>query len=138
MNVFEYGAICEKNWEMNLAEMNGYKRKYTFYSDFSIAEYCEVYKRDTNAVKNTYRRVEKSWGSSIEAMTEVVMVLNHKMFSFYNKVDSKYMGCSEEWRKKFISIYQELFEKCTNFIYKQREKRVYNEKDMSYYYQVTD
>ena len=137
MNVFQYGAICEKNWEVNLADMNGYERKYTFYSDFSIAEYCEVFKRDTNAVKATYNRVIKSWGSSIKAMTEVVMVLNHKMFSFY-KVDSKYLGCSEEWRIKFMETYQELYEKCVNFIDTQYNKGVFSDADMSYYWQVTD
>ena len=30
MNVFQYAAITEANWERNLADMSGYQRKYTF------------------------------------------------------------------------------------------------------------
>ena len=135
MNVFQYAAICEKNWESNLADMSGYERKYTFYSDFSIAEFCEVYMKDTNAVKKTYNNVIKSWGSSIEAMSEIVMVLNHKIWSFYGNVDSSYLKCGEAWRNKFMEIYQTLYEKCVDFIYKKFE---HNEKAMEYYYNVTD
>lgn len=135
MNVFEYAAISEKNWEANLADMGNYERKYTFYSDFGIAEFCEVYKADAGAVKDTYNRVEESWGSSIEAITEVVMVLNHKIWSFYDNVDSSYLGCSEEWRQHFMEVYQELYERCVAFI----EKTFANDSEaLSYYYEVTD
>ena len=135
MNVFQYAALTEANWERNLADMSGYQRKYTFYADFGIAEYCEVYKADKNAVKDTFKRVKESWGKSIEAMTEVVMVLNHKMWSFYDNVDSSYLGCSEEWRQHFMEVYQELYEKCVAFI----EKNFANDSNArSYYYEVTD
>ena len=135
MNVFQYAAITEANWERNLADMSGYQRKYTFYADFGIAEYCEVYKADKNAVKDTFKRVKESWGKSIEAMTEVVMVLNHKIWSFYDNVDSSYLGCSEEWRQHFMEGYQELYEKCVAFI----EKNFANDSNaLSYYYEVTD
>lgn len=135
MNVFQYAAISEKNWEANLADMGNYERKYTFYSDFGIAEFCEVYKADAGAVKDTYNRVEEFWGSSIEAITEVVMVLNHKIWSFYDNVDSSYLGCSEEWRQHFMEVYQELYERCVAFI----EKTFANDSEaLSYYYEVTD
>ncbi len=138
MNVFQYGAITEANWERNLADMSGYERKYTFYADFGIAEYCEVYKAEPNAVKDTYKRVIDSWGKSIKAMAEIVMVLNHKIWSFYGKVDSSYLGCSEEWRQHFVDIYNELYEDCVNFIDSQYSKGVFTEEDMDYYWQVTD
>ena len=135
MNVFQYAAISERNWEANLADMGNYERKYTFYSDFGIAEFCEVYKADAGAVKDTYNRVEESWGSSIEAITEVVMVLNHKIWSFYDGVDSSFLGCSEEWRQHFMEVYQELYERCVAFI----EKTFSNDSEaLSYYYEVTD
>ena len=141
MNMFDslhYGAICEKNWEMNLADMSGYERKYTFYSDFSIAEFCECHCHDANAVVDTYNRVIKSWGKSIKEITEVVLVLNHKIWSFYGNVDSKYLKCSDEWREKFMNIYQELYDKCVNFIDTQYRKGVYSDEDMHYYWEVTD
>ena len=135
MNVFQYAAISERNWEANLADMGNYERKYTFYSDFGIAEFCEVYKADAGAVKDTYNRVEESWGSNIEAITEVVMVLNHKIWSFYDGVDSSFLGCSEEWRQHFMKVYQELYERCVAFI----EKTFANDSEaLSYYYEVTD
>ena len=135
MNVFQYAAITEKNWEANLADMSGYERKYTFYSDFSIAEFCEVYCNDHDAVKDTYERVIESWGKDIKAMTEVVMVLNHKIWSFYDEVDSSYLGCSEEWGQHFAALYNELYEKCVEHVY----NTFGSDTDaMSYYYQVTD
>ena len=135
MNVFQYAALTEANWERNLSEMSGYQRKYTFYADFGIAEFCEVYNADANAIKDTYKRVVGSWGKSIEAMTEVVMVLNHKIWSFYDNVDSAYLHCSESWRQHFMEVYQNLYEKCVAFI----EKNFANDsKALSYYYEVTD
>lgn len=135
MNVFEYAAITEKNWELNLADMSGYERKYTFYADFGIAEFCEVYKDDPNAVKETFKRVKESWGKDIKAMTEVVMVLNHKIWAFYGNVDSKYLNCSEEWRVHFMEVYQSLYEECVAFI----DKEFANDTDaLSYYFEVTD
>ena len=135
MNVFQYGAITEKNWEMNLADMSGYQRKYTFYSDFSIAEFCEVYANDRNAVKTTYNNVVSSWGSDIKAMTEVAMVLNHKSWSFSANVDSSYLKCGEDWREKFQQIYTDLYYKVCDFI----NKKFKDDKDaLEYFYITTD
>lgn len=134
-NVFQYAAICEKNWECNLGDMTDWKPKYTFYSDFSIAEYCEIYKRDAKAVEDTYNRVIESWGDCIDAMTEVSMVLNHKIWAFYNRVDSGYLGCSDTIADYFEGIYYKLWEKCVAFI---KKKFADNKDAMSYYYSVTD
>ena len=135
MNVFQYGAICEKNWEQNLANMSGYERKYTFYSDFSIAEFCEVWMHDRGAIVDTFNRVLESWGSSIEAMSEVVLVLNHKIWSFYDGVDSSYLKCGEVNRDKIARLYDKLWRKATNFVI----EKFGNDKDaMRYYYEVTD
>jgi hypothetical protein len=63
------------------------------------------------------------------------MVLNHKIWSFYDNVDSSYLGCSEEWRQHFMEVYQELYERCVAFI----EKTFANDSEaLSYYYEVTD
>jgi len=135
MNVFQYSAVAEANWKRNLAEMSGYQPKYTFYADFAIAEFCEVYMRDKGAVKKTYKQVVESWGTDIKAMTEIVMVLNHKMWAFYQKVDSRYLGVGDSTAERFSMLYQELYEKAVNFI----EKKFGNDSEaMSYYYEVTD
>ena len=44
MKVTEYAATTEKKWELNLMDMGEYKRKFTFYSDLSIAE-CTTTRR---------------------------------------------------------------------------------------------
>lgn len=135
MNVFQYSAVTEANWRQNLAEMSGFKPSYTFYGDFSIAEFCEVYMNDAKAVKNTYNNVIKSWGSSYKALTEIVLVLNHKAWSFDGNVDSSYLHCGEANRVAFTNLYTELYNKAVDEFYKRYEG---NNEAMSYYYQVTD
>lgn len=135
MNVFQYAFTAEANWKENLSYMTSFTPSYTFYSDFSIAEFCEVYMHDANAVIDTYKRVKESWGKDIKAITEVCMVLNHKIWSFYDGVDSSYLKCSEEWRQKFAEVYQSLYDDCTEYI----QKTFGNDSEaMSYYYEVTD
>ena len=135
MNVFQYAFTAEANWKENLSYMTSFTPSYTFYSDFSIAEFCEVYMHDANAVVDTYKRVKESWGKDIKAITEVCMVLNHKIWSFYDGVDSSYLKCSEEWRQKFSELYQSLYDDCTEYI----QKTFGNDSEaMSYYYEVTD
>lgn len=135
MNVFQYSAVAEANWKRNLAEMNGYQPKFTFYADFAIAEFCETYMRDRNAVKKTYKHIVRCWGSDIKAMTEIVMVLNHKIWAFYNKVDSHYMGIDDVRADYFEALYTELYQEAAVAV----EKKFGNDSDaMSYYYEVTD
>ena len=135
MNVFQYAYTTEENWKRNLADMTDFRPQYTFYSDFGIAEFCEIYMHDANAVKDTYKRVKASWGSDIKSITEVCMVLNHKAWSFSGGVDSSYLNCSEEWRDHYTELYTELYNDCVNFIY---EKFGKNSDAMSYFYSVTD
>lgn len=77
MNVFEYAAMMEYNWKMNLC---GYEPISTFYNDFSIADVCG----GIPAVKDTYKRAFQSWKSNYKMITEFVMVLNHKIWEHYN------------------------------------------------------
>lgn len=135
MNVFSYSAQVEANWKANLAEMNPYTPKYTFYSDFAIAEFCEVCLKDKNAVKNTFNSVLCEWGNDIEAMTEVYLVLNHKIWAFHDKIDSKYLGCGDAWAERFATLYNDLWNKCGKKIFETFEK---NDDAMSYFYRVTD
>lgn len=135
MNVLVYAATAEMNWKMNLEDMGDFRPKYTFYNDFSIAEFCEIYMRDRNAVKKTYNEVIKSWGKNIKAVTEIAMVLNHKSWAFYQGVDSKYLGCSDENKNYLAQLYCELYEDCVAYIEKTYKG---NDEALSYYYSVTD
>lgn len=135
MNVFQYSNICEVNWKENLADMGSFKPQYTFYGDFSIAEFCEVYMRDKNAVKKTFNNVIRYWSSNYKSLTEIIMVLNHKAWSFASDVDSQYMKCGNEWRKFYVELYTELYNKAVNKFFKLYSK---NEDALNHYYKITD
>lgn len=72
---------------MNLVEaMNtqlvipGYEMKTTFWSDFSIADCFGL-----SAVKDTYETAFENWKGDIVFLTELVMVLNHKIWYWWDK-----------------------------------------------------
>lgn len=134
-NAFTYSATAELNWKRNLSDFSGYEPQYTFYSDFSIAEFCEVFMKDREAVRKTYKKVLKEWGKNIKAITEAVMVLNHKIWSFHDKVDSKLMGCSDETAERLAVLYDELYHDCDEWI---AEHYKDDKEALNYYYQTTD
>lgn len=105
MNVFEYAARCEQGWEKGLKEMGNYKRKTTFYADLSMAE---CYGKDE--VKDTYRRVMKSWIDDVEYITEFILCLNHKAWEWYGRKNREmselYSTLYEEGRDKFYEKYE--------------------------------
>ena len=137
MNVFGYAVTTEQNWKANLGEMTDWKPSYTFYSDFAIAEFCQVYMREKSAVKKTYSQVIKSWGSNYKSLTEIVMVLNHKSWAFAkpNRVDAKYLNVGDSWADFFVELYTELYQKADELY---RKKYGKNDEAMSYYLSVTD
>lgn len=65
-----------KMW--NIEETTGYKPITTFWQDFTIADMF-----GTNAIEDTYRRVMNEWKSNYKFLTELVMVLNWKIWEYY-------------------------------------------------------
>jgi len=53
----------------------GYKPKTTFWQDFSIAEWF-----GEKAIRDTYKRAFNEWKSNIEYLTELVLILNWKIW----------------------------------------------------------
>ena len=70
--VFHYAVCCERNFERNLRA--DYKRKTTFTSDFSIAEWCG----GRDAVIDTLQRCLKGWKDNVEYFGELVIAVNMK------------------------------------------------------------
>lgn len=70
-----------KTW--NIEALTGYKPFTTFYEDFSIADMFGA-----SAVKDTYKRAFKEWKSDYKYLTELIMVLNWKIFEHYNRNDT--------------------------------------------------
>ena len=65
-----------KNW--NIEEMTGYHPITTFYQDFSIADAF-----GESAIRDTYNRSFNVWKNNYKYLTELVMVLNWKIWEHY-------------------------------------------------------
>lgn len=61
-----------------IEEYAGYTPKTTFWQDFSIAE-----RFGEKAVRDTFRRAMSAWKSNYVYLTELVLVLNHKLNALY-------------------------------------------------------
>lgn len=58
----------------------GYEPVSTFWTDFSIAD-----KFGADAVEDTFKRAFDEWKTNYKYLTELVMVLNHKLGYWYGK-----------------------------------------------------
>lgn len=65
--------------------MNGYTTITTFWSDFSIAD-----KFGIDAIKDTFNRVFNEWKDNCKYLTELVMILNWKIWEHYEKNNRAY------------------------------------------------
>lgn len=72
----------------------GYKQITTFFEDFSIADNFGI-----SAIKDTYNRAFKAWKKDYKYLTELVLVLNWKIWQHYEK------------NEDVAKVYQELWEK---------------------------
>lgn len=74
--------------------MSGYEPKTTFWTDFTMAD-----KFGKNAIKDTFDRAFEEWKSNYIYLTELVMVLNHKMWFWSEK--------NEEIARLYLNIWQQ-------------------------------
>lgn len=103
-----------KDW--NIEETTGYKPVTTFYKDFSIADQF-----GTNAINDTYNRVFDEWKNNYKFLTELVLVLNWKIYEHY------------EDNKEYAKLYNELYEQANDYA-------IYNLKDneSDYFYEMSN
>lgn len=76
----------------NIEAMTGYKPKTTFWEDFSIAD-----KFGVNAVKDTFHRAFKEWKTNYEYLTELVVVLNWKIWEHYERNETLAQLYNDLW-----------------------------------------
>lgn len=107
-------AIMVENW--TIEAMTGYKPKTTFYTDFSIAD-----QHGTAAIQDTYNRAFNEWKTNIEYLTELVMVLNWKIWRWHQHND--------EYAKLYDKLWKEADGWCMDNL---------KGKDLEYYIQTTD
>lgn len=67
----------------------------TFWMDFSIAD-----RFGKSAVKDTYKTAFESWKDNYKYLTELVMVLNHKIWEHYEAGNNSFAELYDSlWRK---------------------------------------
>ena len=66
----------------------------TFWQDFSIADHFGI-----PAVKDTFRRAFSEWKKDYRYLTDLVIVLNHKIWQHYEKNEPLARVYDELWRK---------------------------------------
>ena len=97
--------------------MFDYEFKTTFWSDFSIAD-----RFGANAVKDTYRRAFAEWKEDYVYLTELVMVLNWKIWEHYE--------CGNEILSK---VYDVLWREADEYACENL-----NGEELRYFYRTTD
>ena len=60
--------------------INGYETMTTFWNDFTIADTFGA-----SAIKDTFNRVFEEWKSNYKYLTELVMILNWKLWQHYEQ-----------------------------------------------------
>ena len=103
-----------ENW--TIQEMTGYVPKTTFYTDFSIAD-----KFGVDAIKDTYNRAFNEWKDNVKFVTELVMVLNWKIWRWH------------EHNAEYAQLYNELWQKTDQWCMNNLKGD-----DLTYYIQTTD
>lgn len=94
----------------------GYECKTTFWEDFSIAD-----RFGDAAIRDTFNRAFRGWKKNTVYLTELVMVLNHKIWQWYQQNETR------------ARLYDELWQKAAYYA----EANLTGE-DLEYYYRTTD
>lgn len=100
----------------NIESMTGYKPRTTFYEDFSIADQFGA-----PTICDTYCRAFNKWQNNIEYMTELVMVLNCKIWEHNSR------------NHMLAEIYDELCRKADEWVLDH-----FDGDDLQYFLRTTD
>ena len=96
--------------------MPDYEFKTTFWMDFSIADRYGI-----PAIRDTYNRAFEEWKDNYIYLTELVMVLNWKIWQWYGKIE------------EFAEVYNELWEMADSYAM----ENLHGE-EMNYFIRTTD
>lgn len=95
---------------------NGYEVKTKFWEDFSLAERFGL-----SAIQYTFNRAFKEWKEDYEFLTELVLVLNRKIWQYHEK------------RPEFAELYNTLWEQTDQYAMENLK-----DEELSYFFDVTD
>ena len=100
----------------NVEEFCGYKPITTFWEDFSIAEAFGI-----NAIRDTFERAFSEWRENYKYLTELIMVLNHKIWQWYEK------------NKSLANLYNDIYNIADGYAIENLK-----DEELNYFYSVTD
>lgn len=115
-DILSYAAASQNAWSKYMLSDMGYETKTTFWQDFTIAE-CF----GDDAIIDTFIRAFNEWKNNVVYLTELIMVLNHKISVWYDKDDNKARIYDSAWRRADIYACEHL-----------------QGEDAAYYYRTTD
>ena len=95
---------------------NGYELQTTFWEDFSIADRFGL-----TAIQDTFNRAFEEWKEHYKYLTELILVLNHKIWQYHDT-------CPE-----FAALYNSLCEKADLYAVENLKGE-----ELEYFYEVTD
>ena len=96
--------------------VNGYETITTFWRDFSIADAFGL-----SAIQDTYNRAFNEWKNNYQYLTELVMILNWKIWSHYEK------------NERYAKLYNKLWEETDAYACEHLKGE-----ELSYFYRTTD
>lgn len=115
MNKLEQAVIFQRLFSEFMSE-TGYETKTTFYQDFSIADVFGVF-----AILETYSTAFKDWKHDVVYVTELTIVLNHKIWEHHEK------------RPEIAIIYDQLWRELDTWCMDNL-----NGADLEYFYKITN
>lgn len=104
------------NWKQYALEYCGYETKTTFGNDFDIAEAFGL-----DAIRDTYNRVFNEWKTNAVYLTELVLILNWKIWQHNEK------------NNEYALLYNELWEAAQGYALENLKGE-----ELSYFYDTTD
>lgn len=104
------------NWQRYAMETCGYETITTFGNDFDIAEHFGA-----DAIRDTFDRAFNEWKSDYKYLTELVMILNWKIWQHYEHND------------EYAEIYNELYRKADLYAIENLKGE-----ELNYFYSTTD
>lgn len=88
----------------------------TFWMDFSIAD-----RFGDDAIRDTFNRAFREWKHDYMYLTDLVIVLNHKIFQWYEKDEAR------------ARLYDELYSKANDYAWEHLKGE-----EQNYFYRMTD
>ena len=100
-------------------EMCDYDLISTFWDDFSIAD-----RFGSKAIKDTYNRAKNGWKHDYKMMTELTLILNHKIWQHYDNGNGN---------QELAALYNDLWEDCDQWCCEHLKG-----KELEYFYRTLD